>query len=402
MLDLGKISALFAQRKLGHALPQALYNDMDVFEFDMLAIYGQSWMLVGLECELPKAGATLAMNIGPWPIVVVRGRDGTLRAFHNSCRHRGAQICKTGHSSSPRLVCPYHKWTYELTGELVSAPRMAEDFEMNDHGLTPIAIEVLEGAVHICLSDNPPAFDEYRAKAGPLMAPHEFANAKLAHESVLVEMANWKLVMENARECYHCLTGHPELSASFPTGTTAYFDYDDKAALEAYNNKMESMGLPVGPVEGDWWQAMRFPLNPGFVTMSADGKPLVAKTMGKVGDGDIGTMRWALEPHSFCHTLGDFTFIFSALPVAPNETHVVAKWYVSKDAVEGVDYTAEGLSDIWNKTNIQDRDLAENNQKGVNSIGYKPGPYSPEAEVLVLRIIDWYCAKAKAYIDANS
>ena len=100
--------------------------------------------------------------------------------------------------------------------------------------------------------------------------------------------------------------------------------------------------------------------------------------------------------------MGDFTFIFSALPVAPNETHVVAKWYVSKDAVEGVDYTAEGLSDIWNKTNIQDRDLAENNQKGVNSIGYKPGPYSPEAEVLVLRIIDWYCAKAKAYIDANS
>jgi Rieske 2Fe-2S family protein len=67
MLDLGKISALFAQRKLGHALPQALYNDPDVFEFDMLAIYGQSWLLVGLECELPKAGATLAMNIGPWP-----------------------------------------------------------------------------------------------------------------------------------------------------------------------------------------------------------------------------------------------------------------------------------------------------------------------------------------------
>ena len=402
MSDLSKIAALFAQRKIGHALPQGLYNDPAVFDFDMKAIYGQSWILIGFECELPKAGATLAMNIGAWPIVIVRARDGVLRAFHNSCRHRGAQICKTGHGSSARLVCPYHKWTYELTGELVSAPRMAEDFEQADHGLTPIAIEVLEGTVYVCLSDNPPAFDDFRKEAGPLLAPHDFANAKLAHESVLVEQANWKLVMENGRECYHCLTGHPELSASFPTGTTAYFDYEDKVQLDAYHARMAALNLPVGPVEGDWWQAMRFPLNAGFVTMSHDGKPLVAKMQGRVGDGDIGSMRWALEPHTFCHALGDFTFMFSALPVGPNETHVTAKWYVNKDAVEGVDYTVENLIDIWNKTNIQDRDLAENNQKGVNSLGYKPGPYSPEAEILVLRFIDWYCAKAQVYLDAHA
>ena len=121
MSDLNKIAALFADRKTGYALPQALYNDPDVFDFDMKAIYGQSWILVGMECELPKAGSTLAMNIGAWPIVIVRARDGLLRAYHNSCRHRGAQICETGHGSSARLVCPYHKWTYELTGELVSA-----------------------------------------------------------------------------------------------------------------------------------------------------------------------------------------------------------------------------------------------------------------------------------------
>lgn len=402
MLDLGKISALLDERQVGHSLPQGLYNDAEAFEFDLKAIYGQSWLMIGFEVELPKAGSSLAMNIGPWPIVVVRTRAGDLRAYHNSCRHRGAQICKTGLSTSARLVCPYHKWTYELTGELISAPRMPEDFEKADHSLIPIAIETVAGTVYICLADNPPPFAEFKAKVEPLLAPHDLRNAKLAHESVLVEKANWKLVMENGRECYHCLTGHPELSVSFPTGTTAYFDYEDEAELDAYHARMAALGLPVGPVEGDWWQAMRFPLNPGFASMSSDGKPLVKKTLGAVGDGDIGSMRWALEPHCFAHAVGDFVFMFSALPVSPNETHVVAKWMISKDAVEGIDYTVEGLIDIWNRTNIQDRDLAENNQRGVNGLGYRPGPYSPEAEILVLRFIDWYCAKARAYIDAQA
>jgi Rieske 2Fe-2S family protein len=162
---------------------------------------------------------------------------------------------------------------------------------------------------------------------------------------------------------------------------------------------MERLGLPVGPVEGSWWQAMRFALNEGCISMTTDGLPAVSKLMCPVGDGDIGSLRWSLEPHSFSHACGDYAFMFSALPLGPCETLVVAKWLVRKDAVEGVDYDVERLTHLWNQTNLQDRDLVETNQRGVNAAGYTPGPYSPEAEALSLRFADWYCETATAFVE---
>src|SRR5580700_7193384 len=93
MRSLERIEALFQARRPGHSLPQALYNDPDAFEFDMQAIFSRSWLMVGLEAELPKPGSYLALTLGRWPILVVRARAGKLGAFHNTCRHRGAQIC---------------------------------------------------------------------------------------------------------------------------------------------------------------------------------------------------------------------------------------------------------------------------------------------------------------------
>jgi Rieske 2Fe-2S family protein len=165
---------------------------------------------------------------------------------------------------------------------------------------------------------------------------------------------------------------------------------------------MAEVGLPVGPVEGEWWQAMRFPVNEGAITLSMDGRPACARLMCDIAKGDIGSMRWALEPHSFAHATCDTVFLFSAMPTGPEETVVTSKWLVQKDAVEGVDYTVEGLTGMWTKTNLQDLDLCENNQLGVNSVGYVPGPYSLEAEHLVMRFVDWYCAEARAYLDRGA
>jgi Rieske 2Fe-2S family protein len=401
MFDLERIGALLDARKPGHSLPQALYNDPEVFAFDLEAIYARSWILVGFDVELPKAGSHLAMNIGPWPILITRDRSGTLRGFHNSCRHRGAQICQEGTGTSARLVCPYHRWTYELTGELVHAGRMAADFDPSAHSLKSIHVESVGGAIYVCLGETAPPIDDFREKFEPLIAPHNVKNAKVAFQSTLVEDANWKLVMENGRECYHCAGAHPELSASFPITASAYFDFGEDSLQKTYNARMAAAGLPIGPVEGDWWEAIRFPLNEGYKSMTLDGQHVVKKLMCEAGDGDIGSLRWALEPHSFCHATSDYLFMFSALPVAPNVTHVVAKWLVHKDAVEGIDYDIETLTALWNATNLQDKALAENNQRGVNARGYTPGPYSQEAETLVINFVDWYCRQAKAYIAAH-
>jgi len=400
MLDFERIATLFQARQAGHSLPQALYNDPDIFAFDMEAIFARSWLLVGFEAELPKPGSYLALTIGRWPIVVVRDRAGALRAFHNSCRHRGAQICADGRGANVRLVCPYHRWTYELTGELAHAARMGPDFDLTGRGLKPVAIESVGEAIYICLDEAPPPIADFREKFTPLVAPHNLKNAKLAFQSTLLEKANWKLVMENARECYHCAGQHPELSTSFPITASAYFDFGEDRRVAAYNARMAAAGLPLGPVEGEWWEAIRFPLNEGCESMTVGGRRVVDKLMCEVGDGDIGSLRWALEPHSFCHATADHLFMFSAFPVAPDETLVVAKWLVHKDAVEGVDYQLDELTALWNATNLQDRDLVENNQRGVNSRGYTPGPYSAEAETLLMNFVDWYCARSLDYIDA--
>ncbi len=397
-MDLVAIKALFDERQPGHSLPQALYNDPDVFRFDMEAIYARTWLMAGFECEVSQPGSYLSVKLGPWPVLIVRDRAGALRAFHNSCRHRGAMICKEGRGHSPRLVCPYHRWTYNLDGSLLAALRMPGDFDKATHGLKPVHIESVAGALYVCLSDDPPPFETFRRDMEELLAPHHLADAKVAYETTLVEFANWKLVMENGRECYHCQTSHPELAKTFPVGASAHFDFGDDKSPEIFAERVTALGLGIGPVGEDWWQAMRFPLNDGMKSMTMDGGIAVSKLMCELGEGDIGSLRWSLEPHAFAHATGDFVFFFSVQPVSPRETHVIGKWLVHKDAVEGVDYQLDNLIELWNTTNLQDKELAENNQSGVDSYGYTPGPYSEDAEALVIRFVDWYCEKAKAYL----
>ena len=399
MTDLARIRALLDKRRPGHALPREFYTDAELFAFDMEAIHHRSWTMAGFEVELPSPGCTLALTVGQSPVVVVRGRDGALRAFHNSCRHRGAQICADGLSKRPRLVCPYHQWAYDLDGSLVHAARMAADFDPSEHGLRPVALRCIAGTIYVCLSQAPPAFDEFHDRFEPMLAPHQLHLGKVAFQATLVEKANWKLVMENARECYHCAVSHPELALTFPLGRRTLAEAEQHTDGATFEARMAEQGLPTGPIEGPWWQAGRFPLNPGAQSLTMDGRPCVGRTIGHVGNGDVGSLRWALEPHSFAHALSDYVFTFSAMPTAPEETVVTAKWLVSADAVEGVDYTIPRLTELWDKTNLQDRALAENNQRGIRSPGFIPGPYSPEAETLVLRFVDWYCATARDYID---
>lgn len=401
MVDFTAMARLLDERKPGHSLAQGLYNSQDAFDFDMAAIFGRSWLMVGFDVELPRAGSWMSVPIGPWPVIVTRDRNGDLNAFHNSCRHRGSQICKPGKGFAARLVCPYHRWTYEMSGELAHAARMPDTFDRSEHGLIPVRVESVGGVLYLCLADDPPDIGDFRRQIEPMLAPHHLKDAKLAFESTLVERGNWKLVMENARECYHCALSHPELAQSFPVGASAHFDYGEDRRQGEFAARIARAGLSVGPIEGDWWQAMRFILNQGFKSMTMDGDFGVKKLMCDIQDGDIGSLRWSIEPHGFAHATADQVLMFQTMPLAPRQSVVTAKWLVHKDAVEGVDYSLDHLTELWTRTNLQDRELVENNQVGVDSPGYRPGPYSPDAEALAIRFVDWYCAAARDYLDGQ-
>jgi glycine betaine catabolism A len=364
----------------------------------MQAIFHTHWIQAGLEVEIPNPGDYITFSIGTSPIVILRNQDSDIVGFFNTCRHRGSQICREQSGHARRLVCPYHQWTYDLRGKLLHASRMHEGFDAGAYHLRPVQIETIAGLIYVCLSDRPPDFAPFRAALEPMLEPHELRSAKVVHTVTLIEGANWKLVMENARECYHCRARHPQLMRSFSDFTAPDISGRTRAWLTAFDARCESKGLKSGSMIGPWYEIGRYPLNEGVVSYTMDGKPAVAKTLGRVDNGDVGVMWWAVQPNSYNHVACDYGFFFHALPTGPQETTVTGKWIVHKDAKEGVDYDRARLIEVWSATNDQDRWLAENNQRGVNSIAYVPGPYSGTSEQLLLRFVDWYCAASEAFI----
>ncbi len=383
-----------------HTLPQPFYTDPDLFDFDMARIFGRTWLMIGFEAELPESGSYMAVTIGRNSVLLVRGRDGLIRGFHNVCRHRGSQICADGHGRGTKLICPYHKWTYDLDGRLLGAARMPPEFKPDDHGLLPLRVELVAGCIYAALTDDVPDFAPFKAAVAPLLAPYRLGEAKVAYQSSLIEKANWKLVMENARECYHCAASHPELKHSYPISYGAAVGKDRLEYNRQFKARVERLGFSAAAVGGTWWYAERYPLNPGMDSISMDGKPAVRRPLLELGEKEIGGLWWAIDPNIFCHALCDYAFMFSAIPVGPQETRVESKWLVHKDAVEGIDYTVEGLTETWTKTNLQDRELAENNQRGVNGLGYVPGPYSLD-EDFVSRFGSWYRGMVRSAADAG-
>jgi Rieske 2Fe-2S family protein len=133
--------------------------------------------------------------------------------------------------------------------------------------------------------------------------------------------------------------------------------------------------------------------------MTMDGKPGCNKLMGRITDPDLGSMRILHLPHSWNHCMGDHLINFTVWPISAQETIVVTKWLVHKDAVEGIDYDVARLRQVWDATNDQDRRLGEENQRGINSTAYQPGPYSKTYEFGVINFLDWYSERMLNNLD---
>jgi len=399
--DKAGIADLAGQRVNWHSLPQPFYSDATVFEADLEAIFARNWIMLGFECEIATPGSYLAQTIGRTPVMVTRSAGGEVVGLLNTCRHRGAQICPDGSGRVGRLVCPYHQWSYQLDGRLIAARQMGPDFDPASHALRRIPVEVVAGCIYVCLSPEAPDFAPFRAALEPALLPHGLTNGKVVHTEVLAEQANWKLVMENGRECYHCAARHPQLRHAFAADIGEGQAFYDRQAETDFMDRMRQVGLGQPYLAGEWWQVGRIPMLPGVVSFALDGQSLVRRRLTDLAGGDVGSLRWAIEPNNFCHSSGDCAVMINAFPVSPTQTTVIAKWLVHKDAVEGVDYEMPRLIEMWDQTNRQDRDLAENNQRGVIGRGYVPGPYSPEAERFVNDFASWYVARVSDWAKAS-
>ena len=386
---------LFSRRIPGHALERPFYTSQAIYDLDLEHLFYREWLYAVPACQLIKAGSYVTLRVGAYEVIIVRGRDGEIRAFHNSCRHRGSLICKARQGQVAKLVCPYHQWTYELDGKLIWANDMGPDFDASKHGLKPVNLRNLEGLIYICLSQTPPDFDAFAELARPYLAIHDLADAKVAYTSTIVEKANWKLVWENNRECYHCSSNHPALCRSFPLDPDVAGVSPDgsiSAVLQAHFDRCEAAGAPAQFRISDdgQYRLARMPLQEKALSYTMDGKAAVNRNLGRVRLPDAGTLLKFHYPSTWNHFLPDHSLTFRVTPIGPMETEVTTTWLVHKDAVEGVDYDLKRLTEVWIATNDEDREIVETNQQGILSPGYVPGPYSPNQESGVIQFVDWY------------
>ncbi len=278
---------------------------------------------------------------------------------------------------------------------------MPEDFDQAAHSLRPVHLRTVCGTIYICMADEPPDFTDYARDITPLLAPHGLDRARVAHKDHLVVEGNWKLMMENSRECYHCATSHRELMRTF-LDIYNFEDPQDAAEIRAFCEQREAEGLPSHIAEGPDYRASRLPFTHDAVSTTMDGKPAVSRLLGTVPHNDIGSLRWVHYPTVYNHALGDYAITVRMLPIDTGRTLVTTNWLVDREAVEGRDYDVENLIKVWDGTNRQDAALVRRNQLGVNSVGYRPGPYSPSLEAGVIKFVEWYCERMTRHLAGDA
>jgi glycine betaine catabolism A len=405
--DSTSLQDLVAGCRPGWSLPGPFYFDEAVYRQDVERVWRRGWLFAGHTCELPEPGDYFTVEVDTDSVILIRGDDGEVRGFHNLCRHRGSLLCVEPAGHVGKLVCPYHQWAYARDGRLLACRGMQEEFDRAEFGLRPVRVGVVEGMIYFTLAADPPDFGLAEELVGPVARPQGLERAKVARTIDYEIRANWKLVWENNRECYHCNVNHPQyIRANFD-----HYNADDtservRTALAAAVARSETQwaasglavthrqtGMTLFPdaERGIWCSANRTPLVEGYVSESMDGRQ-VAPLMGDYTSAEVGTLRMRSMPNFWNHASCDHAVTTRLLPAGPRRTRARVTWLVHRDAVEGQDYTLEALLPFWQLTSEQDWVICENQQRGVESSAYRPGPYSTYKEYNVDRFVQWYLA----------
>lgn len=407
------ISDLIRERRPGFSLPAELYTSEAAFRADLDVFFHRHWIMAAFEADVPEPGDVRAIEVGETSILILRDDDGSVRGFHNVCRHRGARLLPSGSHSVGRLICPYHQWSYDLTGELKHAAHMGRALNKSCFGLRPIGVRVIAGLVMVCIADDmPDDIDSMAAVLTPRLAPLDLARAKIAQETMIVEEGNWKLSIDNNRECYHCAGGHPELSLTFNQYDTGC-DPDELAPAEraeweshcavsdAETKRWEDAGHPSKLIEhmtgrATMFRTQRLVIAGAGEAHTMDTQRACRKLLGSMRDGRMGDLHFWTH-NSWHHYFADHAVVSYVVPVAPNQTLLRTVWLVNKDAVEGQDYDLERLTEVWRATNHQDAAFVAVAHKGISSAGYVPGPLSEHVERLVDLNLSWYIERLQAH-----
>ena len=385
--------------KPGHALPRAYYTDAALFDRDLEQMLLRHWFCAGHVSSIPGPGDYFLVDMGSESAIVCRAADGAIHALLNVCRHRGSRVCvlRSGTAVGGGFTCPYHAWSYALDGRLRAARDMPAWFRRENYALKSLPVRIIEGLIFISFADQPPALDDAVHALTEAAGTHGWAQATVAHRESFEIRANWKLAIENYMECYHCQPSHPEFARRHVYARPAAQAAEIERAAQA---RSHALGIRIADVDRYGLQARpgqesvavyRSALLEGHATASADGAPL-APLMGRFAHSDGSSTYFDVGPVSDFLAYPDHGVIYRFIPRSVDRTQMEVLWLVRADAEAGRDYDLSRLIWLWQVTSIEDKQIIERNQEGVNSRYYEPGPYALQ-EAYASRFVEWYLAE---------
>ena len=341
-------------------MPQRYYVGDEVFALEQDRIFARSWLCVGRSAELAEPGAYKLQAIGADNVLILREKSGSLRAFHNVCRHRGTRLCEAERGTLRETIqCPYHAWTYALDGRLIGAPHMQEvaGFDKKEYSLFRVALEEWEGFIFINMAPNPEPFETVYAPLLGRFTRFNLAGLKVARRIEYTVKSNWKLVLQNYNECLHCPTIHPQLSRVLPYTSGAN-------------------DLTAGPFLGGFME-----IAPPHVSATMSGRSC-GTLIGTLPDEDQRrAYYYSLFPAWMLSIHPDYVVYYMVWPQSPGETKIISEWMFHPDTIARPDFDPSDAVEFWDVTNTQDWHICELSHAGIASRAYVPGPYSPRESV---------------------
>jgi glycine betaine catabolism A len=341
-------------------LPPAAYTSAEVFGWERRHFFGGGWTCAAHGSRLPEAGSQLAVETGTGGALLVRGEDGTIRAFANTCRHRGHELLPCGSAASGKaVVCPYHSWAYSLSGELRGAPGLRETPGFDPGAWSLVSLPAVEwhGLVFVDGSGGA-AGPLPLAGLDPIVAPYEPERLVVAATHSYDAAANWKVLTENYHECYHCPTIHPELCSVSPPHSGENY-----------------------AASGSWiggWMSLR----DGAATMSLDGASGGVSLRGLSGAGLRTVAYVGIFPNVLLSLHPDYVMTHILVPVAADRTRIECSWAFAPEAVARASFDPRYAVDFWDLTNRQDWTACESVQRGLSSPFAAAGPLAAEEDAI--------------------
>jgi Rieske 2Fe-2S family protein len=405
----------------GLTIPAAYYIDERHFRTDERFLGDNLWFMADHENRIPKPGDYFVFEYGSGDsVIVLRDKAGAVTGFHNVCRHRGSRLCRhdddpapkdsrlsvkqlAANGNTPVFRCPYHAWTYDLSGALISAPNgMPSDFDLSKNGLRRAHVKISEGFIFVNLAlADPPDFDSVVKNFAAVAKEYGTADLKIVARTSAPTKANWKLVLENFQECYHCAPAHRALVTTHPFWD-GMMPQEQRTRLA---KELERFAPPRTPGQGapgaqgsgqGGGMAAAAPgsgyggnvLGVNMVSGTLDGKacaPLLpARTEWTHRSRAVSTA-WST---GYLQCYDDHVAAVRFTPRGVKMTDAEIFWLVRADA-KPKDVNIQKMKDLWELTYLEDRWITENNHQGIESAAYGSGHYAA-VETGPSRFVKWY------------